>query len=102
MFFIFYFVDSIITITLIQINSLANSSDFKLKFINFEKLNAILKPEYYNLFQNLGINIYVQMILIILILDLFYYLGRAKHGVNTLVKMRQDLLEILENKSQFK
>lgn len=41
-------------------------------------MNSALKPEYYSLFQNLA---------------------RVKDGVNTLVKLREDLLKILEKKS---
>ena len=63
------------------ISSLAQASktslDFEKNFthINFEKLNKNLKPEYFELFQSLG---------------------RVKDGVQTLVKMREDLLNLLE------
>lgn len=49
------------------------------KQINYEKLNASLRPEYYTLFQNLA---------------------RVKNGVSTLVKLREDLLHMLEQKSK--
>lgn len=50
------------------------------KQINFDKLNTKLKPEYYNLFQSLG---------------------RVNDGVKTLVSLRNDVLQILESKSQY-
>lgn len=59
----------------------SESHQFKQNFkqINFDKLNTKLKPEYYNLFQSLG---------------------RVNDGVKTLVSMRNDVLQILESKSQ--
>lgn len=60
------------------INSLASNQPIRFKYANFEKLNQNLKPEYYSLFQNLG---------------------RVKNGVSTLVKIRQDLLDMLEKKN---
>ena len=57
--------------------------DFEKNFThnNFEKLNKNLKPEYFELFQSLG---------------------RVKDGVQTLVKMREDLLNLLEKSKTLK
>ncbi|CAF0907496.1 unnamed protein product [Brachionus calyciflorus] len=66
-----------------SLTSLASSNktldEFNKNFrqINYDKLNATLRPEYNNLFQNLA---------------------RVKDGVSTLVKLRADLLEVLEQK----
>lgn len=51
------------------------SKNFRLG--NYDKLSTSIRPEYYNLFQNLA---------------------RVKEGVSTLVKLRADLLQILEQK----
>jgi hypothetical protein len=68
-----------------QIQSLStrcqNSPDeFKANFkhLNYEKLAARLRPEYYSLFQNLG---------------------RVTDGVKTLVKMREEVLNMLQDSS---
>ena len=60
----------------------SQSDLFKQNFkqINFDKLNTNLRPEYYNLFQSLS---------------------RVNDGVRTLVNMRNDVLQVLESKSQF-
>lgn len=63
-----------------NVSKTADEFQKNFKQINFEKLNSALKPEYYHLFQNLG---------------------RVKDGVQTLVKVRQDLLKLLEEKSTF-
>ncbi|RNA10854.1 malonyl- mitochondrial [Brachionus plicatilis] len=60
-------------------NSSKNLNDFSKNFRlgNYDKLSTSIRPEYYNLFQNLA---------------------RVKEGVSTLVKLRADLLKILEQK----
>ena len=68
------------TITsLTNTNKTQEDFDKNFKQLYFEKLNKNLKPEYY---------------------ELFHSLGRVKDGVQTLVKMRQDLLNLLEEKSK--
>lgn len=64
-----------------SLNSASNNyEEFEKNFrkVNYEKLMSSLKPEYYGLFQNLG---------------------RVKDGVHVVVKIRQDLLNLLETKS---
>jgi hypothetical protein len=63
-------------------NSNKNQTELEknLNQIAYDKLNNNLKPEYYNLFQSLG---------------------RVKDGVQTLVKIREDILSLLEPKSIF-
>jgi hypothetical protein len=58
-----------------------NVSEFRknLKQSNYDKLSGMVRPQYYQLFQNLG---------------------RVKDGVHTLVKIRHDLLTMLEEKSK--
>ena len=58
---------------------LANKNE-QLKQINYEKLTASLRPEYYYLFQ---------------------HLGRVADGVKTLVRIREDVLAMLHEKSIF-
>ena len=62
------------------ININKNQTEFVRNFknSNFEKINIALKPDYYNLFMSLS---------------------RVKDGVQTMVKMRETLLNTLEEKS---
>ena len=59
----------------------ANPNEFakNFKYANFERLNNNLKPDYYNLFTSLS---------------------RVNDGVETLVQLRENLLNILEDKSE--
>lgn len=63
-----------------MLNISKSSSEFRKNFkqFNYDRLNNTLRPQYYSLFQNLG---------------------RVKDGVHTLVKIRHDLLTVLEDKS---
>ncbi len=58
---------------------MAHKNDNQLKHLSFEKLNETLKPEYYSLFQNLG---------------------RVRDGVKTIIKIREDVLDLLQIKSE--
>lgn len=65
---------------LAQANKTKNEFDKNFNQIHYEKLSKNIKPEYFDLFQSLG---------------------RVKDGVQTMVKMRQDLLNLLDEKSKF-
>ena len=58
---------------------MAGSNLETLRYTNFDKLNKSLRPDYYELFQSLG---------------------RVKDGVETVVNIRKDLLNLLEDKSE--
>jgi len=65
--------------SLLQSNKTLSEFEKNFNQVNYEKLNKSLKPEYFELFQSLG---------------------RVKDGVQTLVKMRENLLNLLEEKSK--
>ena len=58
-------------------SSSANTTEFESNFgsNSFEKLNSLLTPEYYNLFKSLS---------------------RVSDGAKTIIKIREDLLDIIE------
>ena len=58
-------------------------TEFEKNFTHFnhDKISALLKPDYYVLFKSLA---------------------RVKNGVQTVVKLREDLLEIMETSKQQK
>ena len=63
-------------------SSSANTTEFESNFgsNSFEKLNSLLTPEYYNLFKSLS---------------------RVSDGAKTIIKIREDLLDIIEKSKNY-